>query len=95
MDSWFVAATAAAGYFAKYWQNLLRDRNGFPEFSSVDSRIGKAETEKGPFLKFARRRKLQEDVSSEGREVSDKKVSDIYGLNVDRKSTRLNSSHRP
>ncbi|XWS37272.1 hypothetical protein CRYUN_Cryun19dG0029100 [Craigia yunnanensis] len=79
MDSWLVAA---AGYFAKYWQNLSRGRNDFPEFSSVDSRIEKAETGKGPFCKFARRRKLQEDVSLEGREVSDKKVSDIYGLNV-------------
>ncbi|XP_022769263.1 uncharacterized protein LOC111312853 [Durio zibethinus] len=77
MDSWLVAAAAAAaGYFAKYWQNLSRDRNDFPEFSSVDSRIGKVETAKG-FRKFSRRRKLQEDVSLEGRADSD-----FYGLIV-------------
>ncbi|KAJ0106410.1 hypothetical protein Patl1_18899 [Pistacia atlantica] len=27
MDLWFVAAAAAAGYLAKYWQNVLRDRD--------------------------------------------------------------------
>ncbi|XVF08928.1 hypothetical protein REPUB_Repub07fG0046900 [Reevesia pubescens] len=48
MDSWLVAAAAAAGYFGKYWQNLLR--NDFPEFSYVDSRIGKAETGKAAEL---------------------------------------------
>ncbi|XP_021285617.1 uncharacterized protein LOC110417551 [Herrania umbratica] len=82
MDSWLVAAAAAAGYFAKYWKNLSKDRNGFPEFSSEDSRIGKADTGKGPFCKSSRRRKLLEDVSPDAREVSDRKVSDIDHLNV-------------
>ncbi|XVF49962.1 hypothetical protein PTKIN_Ptkin04bG0058400 [Pterospermum kingtungense] len=77
MDSWFVAAGAAAGYFAKYWQKLSRDRNGFPEFSSVDSRIEKDETRKGPFCKSAKRRNLKGVVSSDGREVSN-----VNGLNV-------------
>ncbi|XVF54428.1 hypothetical protein PTKIN_Ptkin05aG0179500 [Pterospermum kingtungense] len=71
MDSWLVAAAAAAGYFAKYWQNLSRDRNDFPEFCSVVSRTGKAETRKGPFHKFAWKRKSWEDVSSEGRAAAE------------------------
>ncbi|KAB2073345.1 hypothetical protein ES319_A07G076500v1 [Gossypium barbadense] len=77
MDSWFVAvaAAAAAAYFAKYWQNLTTDRNGFPKVSSVDSGIGKALTGKDLVHKFAMIRKLRED-------VSDRKISDVYGLNV-------------
>ncbi|KAA3458356.1 pericentriolar material 1 protein [Gossypium australe] len=77
MDSWFVAvaAAAAAGYFAKYWRNLTTDRNGFPKVSSVDSGIGKAVTGKDLVHKFAMIRKLRED-------VSDRKISDVYGLNV-------------
>ncbi|XVE54693.1 hypothetical protein DITRI_Ditri03aG0102500 [Diplodiscus trichospermus] len=51
MDSWLVAATAAAGCFAKYWQNLSRDKNELSKLSSADSRIGKAEIGKGPSCK--------------------------------------------
>ncbi|OMO53149.1 hypothetical protein CCACVL1_28851 [Corchorus capsularis] len=77
MDSWLVVAAAAAGYFAKYWQNISRDGNGFSEFSSGESSIVKASTGKSPFCKLGWGRKLQEDVSANGR-----KVSDIYRLNV-------------
>ncbi|GMI95241.1 hypothetical protein like AT5G61040 [Hibiscus trionum] len=77
MDLWLVAAAAAAGYFAKFWENLTTVRDGFPEVSSADSGIGK-----DPIHKFAMIRKLQEDVVPERRKFSDRKISDICGLNV-------------
>ncbi|KAL4324244.1 hypothetical protein GQ457_11G026930 [Hibiscus cannabinus] len=84
MDSWFVVATAAAaaGYFAKFWKNLTTDRNGFPEVSSADSGIGKVVPGKHPVHKFAMIRKLQDDVSPDGREFLNRKISDNYRLNV-------------
>ncbi|KAE8672335.1 Glycine-rich RNA-binding protein 3 [Hibiscus syriacus] len=75
MDSWLVVA--AAGYFAKFWENLTTVRNGFPEVSSADSGNGKFVTGKDPVHKF-----LQEDVSPERRKFLDRKISDTYGLNV-------------
>ncbi|GMI76783.1 hypothetical protein HRI_001347600 [Hibiscus trionum] len=84
MGSLFVVAAAAAvaGYFAKFWKNLTTDRNGFPEVSSAESGIGKVVPGKDSVHKFAMIRKLQDGVSPDGREFSDRKISDIYGLNV-------------
>ncbi|GMI74361.1 hypothetical protein HRI_001105400 [Hibiscus trionum] len=76
MNLWLVAAAAAAGYFAKFWENLTTVRDGFPEVSSAYSGIGK-----DSIHKFAMIRKLQEDVP-ERRKFSDRKISDICGLNV-------------
>ncbi|KAB2053506.1 hypothetical protein ES319_A12G192500v1 [Gossypium barbadense] len=68
MDSWLVAT--AAGYFAEYWQNLLSDRTRFPEL-----RTQEAETGNGP---LSSTKGLQQDISSDGREFSTRKVSDSY-----------------
>ncbi|TYI51921.1 hypothetical protein E1A91_D12G209400v1 [Gossypium mustelinum] len=68
MDSWLVAT--AAGYFAEYWQNLLSDRTRFPELRTQET-----ETGNGP---LSSTKGLQQDVSSDGREFSTRKVSDSY-----------------
>ncbi|KAE8731116.1 Glycine-rich RNA-binding protein 3 [Hibiscus syriacus] len=81
MDSWFVAA-AAAGYLAKFWLNLTTDRKGFSEASSAYSGIGKVVPGKDPVHKFAMIRKPWNDDSPDGREFSDRKISDTYRLSV-------------
>ncbi|GLT25197.1 hypothetical protein SLA2020_003420 [Shorea laevis] len=78
MDLWVAVAAAAAGYFAKYWQNLPRDKASSLGLSSVDSIYEKPETSSYPFRRSMQGRKLREDVSPDRREVSDGKFSHIF-----------------
>lgn len=78
MDLWVAVAAAAAGYFAKYWQNLPKDKASSLGLSSVDSRYEKPETSSSPFRRSTHRRKLREDVSPDRREASDGKFSHIF-----------------
>uniref|UniRef100_A0A5B6Z8V8 Uncharacterized protein n=1 Tax=Davidia involucrata TaxID=16924 RepID=A0A5B6Z8V8_DAVIN len=71
MDFWTVAAAAGAGYIAKHWQNLLRDRESSSQIPSGDSNFVKPESpplirsKSFPFRGLAQRKKLGEDVSIE------------------------------
>ncbi|KAE8124457.1 hypothetical protein FH972_019341 [Carpinus fangiana] len=73
MDLWVVAVAAGAGCLAKYWQNILA-------FSSGDSNCGKPESPGRPFHRFARRKKLDDEVSADRKWVSDGRLSDMYQL---------------
>jgi hypothetical protein len=78
MDLWVVAVAAGAGCLAKYWQNISRDRNNLPAFSSGDSNCGKPESPGRPFHRLARRKKLDDEVSADRKWVSDGRLSDMY-----------------
>lgn len=80
MDLWVVGAAAAAGYIAKYWQNLSKDRANSLELSSGTSTCEKPETSSSPFHKLIRRRKQVEDTLTNGRHFSDGGFSDMYQL---------------
>ncbi|KAJ9163526.1 hypothetical protein P3X46_023184 [Hevea brasiliensis] len=68
MDLWvFGAAAAAAGYIAKHWQCVSRDRDSLAE-------SGKNESPSYPFRRLTWRRKLAEDTSTSER------LSDMYRL---------------
>ncbi|KAL5813377.1 hypothetical protein ACOSQ3_024137 [Xanthoceras sorbifolium] len=79
MDMWVVAATAAAGYMAKYWQNLSRDRDSSLEVASKDSNPEKPEPS-CPFRRLARRKKLDKDVSTDRRKILDQRYADTCEL---------------
>lgn len=79
MDLWVVGAAAAAGYIAKYWQNLSKHRASSLELSSGTSTCEKPETSSSPFHKLIRR-KQAEDTLTSGRHFSDGGFSDIYHL---------------
>ncbi|KDP31348.1 hypothetical protein JCGZ_11724 [Jatropha curcas] len=70
MDLWVVGAAAAAGYIAKYWQNISRDRDNLSE--SGPSKCKKHEIPSCPFPPTSRRKKLTEDTSTVER------LSDMY-----------------
>lgn len=80
MDLWVVAVAAGAGCLAKYWQNISRDRNKLPAFSSGDSNCGKPESQGRPFHRLAGRKKLDDEVSADRKWVSDGRLSDMYQL---------------
>ncbi|XP_011006581.1 PREDICTED: uncharacterized protein LOC105112549 [Populus euphratica] len=79
MDLWVVGAAAAAGYIAKYWQNLSKHRASSLELSSGTSTCEKPETSSSPFHKLIRR-KQPEDTLTKGRHFSDGGFSDMYHL---------------
>jgi hypothetical protein len=79
MDLWVVGAAAAAGYIAKYWQNLSKHRASSLELSSGTSTCEKPETSSSPFHKLIRR-KQAEDTLTNGRRFSDGGFSDMYHL---------------
>uniref|UniRef100_A0A6M2F8Z7 Uncharacterized protein n=1 Tax=Populus davidiana TaxID=266767 RepID=A0A6M2F8Z7_9ROSI len=79
MDLWVVGAAAAAGYIAKYWQNLSKHRAGSLELSTGTSTCEKPETSSSPFHKLIRR-KQAEDTLTNGRHFSDGGFSDMYHL---------------
>ncbi|XP_034894166.1 uncharacterized protein [Populus alba] len=79
MDLWVVGAAAAAGYIAKYWQNLSKHRASSLELSSGTSTCEKPETSSSPFHKLIRR-KQAEDTLTNGRHFSDGGFSDMYHL---------------
>lgn len=70
MDFWVFAVATGAGYFAKYWQNISRDRNSLPELSPGDSNYGRLESSGRSFHRLARRQKLADDVSTDRKWVS-------------------------
>lgn len=76
MDLWLVAAAAGAGYLAKYWQNLSREKDSLSQLSSGDSNFGKSESPDYPFCRLDRRIKLTDYVSPD-RTVSDTGQSDL------------------
>ncbi|CAK7323236.1 unnamed protein product [Dovyalis caffra] len=80
MDLWVVGAAAAAGYIAKYWQNLSRDRASSLELSSGTSTCEKPETANCPFHELTRGKKQAEDSFTNGRHFSDGGFSDTYRL---------------
>ncbi|KAK9278863.1 hypothetical protein L1049_028442 [Liquidambar formosana] len=86
MDMWLVAAAAGAGYVAKHWQNLLKDRDSLSELSSGGSTFEKPESPPSiqqlnnkscPSHSLAQRKKQGGDVSTEREEVSDTKFSEM------------------
>lgn len=79
MDLWVVGAAAAAGYIAKYWQNLSKHRASSLELSSGTSTCEKPETSSSPFHSLIRR-KQAEDTLKNGRHFSDGGFSDMYHL---------------
>ncbi|KAG6745885.1 hypothetical protein POTOM_050395 [Populus tomentosa] len=79
MDLWVVGAAAAAGYIAKYWQNLSKHRASSLELSSGTSTCEKPGTSSSPFHKLIRR-KQAEDTLTNGRHFSDGGFSDMYHL---------------
>lgn len=76
MDLWFVAATAAGGYLAKYWQNVLKNRDSLSEFSLQGSNLEKPESPTCPSHRLARRKNLDKDVSMDEGKVVDQSYSD-------------------
>lgn len=78
MDLWVVAAAAAAGYVAKYWQNLSRGRDNLSELSSGDFNYGKPKSPSHPLQRLPRGKQLKEDVSTVKRKKSDGIISDTY-----------------
>ncbi|KAF4385033.1 uncharacterized protein LOC115710274 isoform X1 [Cannabis sativa] len=58
MDFWLVAAAAGAGYLAKYWQNIPKDRDKLLQLSNGDSDYKKTESSGGPFRILKHRSKL-------------------------------------
>lgn len=70
MDFWVFAVATGAGYLAKYWQNISRDRNSLPELSPGDSNYGRPESSGRSFHRLARRQKLADDVSTDRKWVS-------------------------
>lgn len=81
MELWLVAAATGAGYLAKFWQNLSKDRDSLAQLSSGDSNCGKTELPDHPFRGLEQRKKLGDYVSS-GRTVSDATLSDLNSLDV-------------
>lgn len=78
MDLWVVAVAAGVVCLAKCQQNLSIDGNSLPELSSGDSNAGKSKPPGHPCHRFAWRKKLGDDVSTDRRWVSDGRTSDIY-----------------
>ncbi|KAA8542548.1 hypothetical protein F0562_023700 [Nyssa sinensis] len=68
MDFWVVVAAAGAGYIAKHWQNLLRDRESSSRLSSEDSSFVKPESpalirsKSFPIHRLPQTKKLNKDV---------------------------------
>lgn len=76
MDLWFVVAAAAAGYLAKYWQNVSRDN--LSKLSSKGPNIEKSESPSSSFCSLAQRKNLDKDVSMDKRKVLDHSYSDRH-----------------
>lgn len=79
MDFWVVAVAAGAGYLAKNWQNISkRNRFSLPELSSGDSNCGKPDSPGHSFHQLAQRQKLEDDVSTDSKRVSNGRLLDMY-----------------
>lgn len=76
MDFWVVVGAAAAGYIAKYWQNISRDRDSLSKLSSKGSNFEKPELPSCPFRRLTRRKKLDKDVSMDERKVAEERYAD-------------------
>ncbi|XP_065878936.1 uncharacterized protein [Euphorbia lathyris] len=76
MDIWVVGAAAAAGYIAKYWQNVQKDRDSLSE--SGPSNHEKHELPSCPILRrfSGKKKKLTEDTNTSMVE----KISNVYKL---------------
>lgn len=70
MDLWVVIGAAAAGYIAKYWQNLSMVRDSLSELSK-GSNFEKPDLPSCPIGRLVQRKKLHKDVSTNQRKVSD------------------------
>ncbi|PON69700.1 hypothetical protein TorRG33x02_258910 [Trema orientale] len=75
MDFWLVAAAAGAGYVAKYWQNISRDRNNSLQLSYGDKDFKKPESPVCPLRSLKHRTKLRGNVAKDG--TFDKTLPDI------------------
>lgn len=69
MDLWVFGAAAAAGYIAKHWQCVSRDRNSL--LGHGPSKCEKNETPSCPIRRLTRRRKMADNMSTHER-LSDK-----------------------
>lgn len=76
MDLWVVVGAAAAGYIAKYWQNLSMDRDSLSELSSKGSNFEKPDLPSCPIRRLVQRKKLHKDASTNQRKVSDEGYKD-------------------
>lgn len=80
MDFWLVAAAAGAGYLAKYWQNIARDRDtdslSSLQLSSGDSNFKKPESPSCPLPGLGHGTKQRGNVAKH-RTVSVKTRSDV------------------
>lgn len=74
MDLWVVAAAAASGYMAKYWQKFSRDKDSLSESSSRVSDLEKPESPSFPV------RKNIKDVLTERKKNLDKGYTDMSKL---------------
>ncbi|XP_050225067.1 uncharacterized protein LOC126674630 [Mercurialis annua] len=71
MDLWVVGAAAAAGYVAKYWKNVSRERDGL---SGCKSEIH--ENPASPIRRLAQKKKVKEDSNTDAGE----RLSNMYWL---------------
>lgn len=78
MDFWIVAAAAGAGYLAKYWQNISRDRDKPLQLSCGDSDFRKPESPSCPLRGLKHRTKQKGTVAKD--RTLDKTLSDISPL---------------
>lgn len=76
MDLWVVVGAAAAGYIAKYWQNLSMDRDSLSELSSKGSNFEKPDLPSCPIRRLVQRKKLHKDASTNQRKVLDEGYKD-------------------
>lgn len=76
MDLWVVVGAAAAGYIAKYWQNLSMDRDSLSELSSKGSNFEKPDLPSCPIRRLVQRKKLHKDASTNQGKVSDEGYKD-------------------
>ncbi|XP_024027380.1 uncharacterized protein LOC112093370 [Morus notabilis] len=83
MDFFLVVAAAGAGYLAKYWQSIPRDRDrdslNLLQSSSGDANFKKPESPGCPLRSLERRTKLRGNVAKD-KTGSDKSLSDISSL---------------
>uniref|UniRef100_A0A2P2JVP2 Uncharacterized protein n=1 Tax=Rhizophora mucronata TaxID=61149 RepID=A0A2P2JVP2_RHIMU len=78
MDPWVVGAAAAAGYIAKYWKIISKDKDSLSGVSSEACKNEKRENLTCPLHRLAKQKKIVEDASTiVGRKISNGRFSQL------------------